>query len=104
MSGVKLMATRAKVGTYGRVAAKGIIEVDAHEAEKLVASGGFTRATAEDVEAAQARQKAFLVSLPDARHGFPPLSGEFAAAREAEAAEKAKAEAEAAEKAKASKK
>ena len=105
MSKVKLKALRAKVGAYGRVAANGIVEVDVSDAERLVKTGGFVKATEDDIKAAQKRQKEFLNSRPAGYAGFSPLPSDTAAAEkakaDAEAAEKAKADAEAAEKAKA---
>lgn len=70
----KLKALRGAVGSYGRVAAGGIVEVDESAAEKLIRTGRFVRASAADIEAAQKAQKAALATaVPGAGKGFMPM-------------------------------
>jgi len=49
----KLKSLRASVGAYGRVAARGIVEVEENDVKKLTEKGLFVRATPEDIETAQ---------------------------------------------------
>lgn len=58
----KLKSLRGAIGTYGRVAANGIVEVDDAHAEKLLKTKNFVRATAKDIEAAQRRREAEIDS------------------------------------------
>lgn len=70
----KLKALRGAVGSYGRVAAGGIVEVDESAADKLIKTGRFVRASAADIEAAQKAQKAALATaVPGAGKGFMPM-------------------------------
>lgn len=55
-----LKALRSAIGSYGRVAANGIVEVDESHADKLLDTKNFVRATDEDIEAAQKAQKDWL--------------------------------------------
>lgn len=77
----KLKALRGAIGSYGRVAAGGIIEVDKAAADKLVKTGRFVAATEKDFAAAQQAQKAALaVAVPGAGPGFMPMPKQPAAA------------------------
>lgn len=49
----KLKSLRGSVGSYGRVAAGGIVEVDENTAKKLLETKRFVSATAEDIKVAQ---------------------------------------------------
>ncbi|SEN90618.1 colicin import membrane protein [Paracoccus alcaliphilus] len=70
----KLKALRGAIGSYGRVAAGGIIEVDQAHADKLIKAGNFVAATQKDVAAAQKAQKAALaLAVPGAGPGFMPM-------------------------------
>lgn len=69
----KLKALRGAIGSYGRVAAGGIIDVDEASAEKLLKTRRFVRATAEDIAAAQAAQERFLRLNPSATAAFSPV-------------------------------
>lgn len=70
----KLKALRGSIGSYGRVAAGGIIEVDDNVAEKLVKTKNFVKATTADIAAAQEAQAAFLkTDVPGATAGFAPV-------------------------------
>lgn len=98
----KLKSLRGAVGTYGRVTAGGIVDVDETMAEKLVKTGRFVRATAADIEAAQtAQQAALATAIPGLGAGFVPLPGGAAGGADperiamAELEAKAHAEAEA---------
>lgn len=98
----KLKSLRGAVGTYGRVTAGGIVDVDETLAEKLVKTGRFVRASAADVAAAQAAQQAALATaIPGLGDGFVPLPGGAAGGPDserigmAELEAKAQAEAEA---------
>lgn len=83
----RLKALRGSIGTYGRVAAGGIVDVDDAEAKKLLETKRFERATDADLKAAQAAQEKFLkVAVAGAAPGFaalaeppPPVEDEFAA-------------------------
>jgi chemotaxis protein histidine kinase CheA len=71
----KLKALRGSIGTYGRVAAGGIVEVDDAEAKKLLETKRFQRASDADVKAAQAAQRKFLkVAVAGATPGFAPVA------------------------------
>ena len=96
----KLKALRGAIGSYGRVAAGGIIEVDQATEQKLLKTKRFVTATAKDIAAAQKAQKRFLkLNLPGAPAGFPAIAGAAAANAEATAKaeddDKAKADAKA---------
>ncbi|RJE87965.1 hypothetical protein [Paracoccus onubensis] len=70
----KLKALRGAIGSYGRVAAGGIIDVDEAVADKLIKTKRFVRATEKDIQAAQTAQKAALaVDTPGAGPGFLPM-------------------------------
>ncbi|SHL80432.1 hypothetical protein SAMN05444389_101434 [Paracoccus solventivorans] len=106
----KLKSLRGAVGTYGRVTAGGIVDVDETMAEKLVKTGRFVRASEADIEAAQAAQQATLATaIPGLGAGFVPLPGGAAGGADperiamAELEAKAQAEAEAKGKAAAAK-
>lgn len=84
----KLKALRGAIGSYGRVAAGGIIDVDQAAEQKLLKTKRFVAATAEDIAAAQKAQKRYLkLNLPGVPAGFPAIAG--AAAADAEATAKA---------------
>lgn len=73
----KLKSLRGAVGSYGRVAAGGIVEVSEAEAEKLLKTKRFVRATDADIKAAQERQKAELaVQTAGATPGFSAMPGQ----------------------------
>lgn len=70
----KLKALRGAVGSYGRVAAGGIVEVDEPAASKLLKTGRFVRATDQDIAAAQKAQKAVLAAqTPGTGAAFMPM-------------------------------
>lgn len=70
----KLKALRGSIGSYGRVTAGGIIEVDEAAADKLLKTKRFTRATDQDVAAAEAAQKAYLkLAVAGAAPAFAPV-------------------------------
>lgn len=71
---VKLKALRGAIGSYGRVAAGGIIEVDESVAAELLKTARFVRATEQDIAAAQKAQEAAL-ALPASGSGaaFMPM-------------------------------
>jgi hypothetical protein len=70
----KLKSLRGAVGSYGRVAAGGIIEVSDADAEKLLKTRRFVRASAEDIAAAERAQQQFLkVGAVGATPGFAPM-------------------------------
>lgn len=70
----KLKALRGAVGSYGRVAAGGIVEVDEPAASKLLKTGRFVHATDQDIAAAQKAQKAVLaVKTPGTGAAFMPM-------------------------------
>lgn len=58
----QLKSLRGAVGSYGRVAAGGIVEVTDDEAKKLLKTKRFVPATDADIAAAQDRKKAELKS------------------------------------------
>ena len=69
----KLKSLRGAIGSYGRVAAGGIVEVSDEEAKKLLKTKRFVAATAADIAAAQKRQEAELaVQTVGATPGFEP--------------------------------
>lgn len=71
---VKLKALRGAVGTYGRVAAGGIIDVDHTQSDKLKKTKLFVDATEADIEAAQKAQKAALaLNVSGASAAFMPI-------------------------------
>lgn len=71
----KLKALRGSIGIYGRVKANGIVEVDEVDAEKLLKSKRFVRATAADIAAAEEAQQAFLtIGMTGAAPGFAPVA------------------------------
>ena len=70
----KLKSLRGAVGSDGRVAAGGIIEVSDADAEKLLKTRRFVRASAEDIAAAERAQQQFLkVGTVGATPGFAPM-------------------------------
>lgn len=70
----KLKSLRGAVGSYGRVAAGGIVDVDETQARKLLATKRFVQASESDIAAAQKAQKAALaVTVTGATPGFAPL-------------------------------
>lgn len=70
----KLKSLRGAIGTYGRVAAGGIIEVDHDKAAKLTKSGRFVVATDDDIATAQAAQKkALAAQTAGVAPGFAPM-------------------------------
>lgn len=71
----KLKSLRAASGSYGRVAAHGIIDVDDAQAKKLKATKRFVDATPADIEAAQKRQAgALAVQAQGAAPGFAAIA------------------------------
>lgn len=70
----KLKSLRGAVGSYGRVAAGGIVDVDETQAQKLLATKRFVQASESDIAAAQKAQKAALaIKVTGATPGFAPL-------------------------------
>ena len=70
----KLKSLRGAVGSYGRVAAGGIVDVDETQARKLLATKRFVQASESDIAAAQKAQKAALaIKVTGATPGFAPL-------------------------------
>ena len=62
----KLKSLRGAIGSYGRVAANGIVDVDEPTAKRLLDTKKFVRATEKDIEAAQAAQKTARKAAPAA--------------------------------------
>lgn len=70
----KLKSLRGAIGSYGRVAAGGIVEVGEAHAKKLLATKRFVAATQEDIAKAKAAQEAALaVQTTGAAPGFSPM-------------------------------
>jgi len=70
----KLKSLRAARGSYGRVAAKGIVDVDEDKAAKLKKTGHFVDATEADIKAAQKAQSAALaVRVKGVSPGFTAI-------------------------------
>lgn len=71
----KLKSLRAASGSYGRVAANGIIDVDDAQAKKLKATKRFVDATPADIDAAKKRQAdALAVQAQGAAPGFAAIA------------------------------
>lgn len=71
----KLKALRGSIGIYGRVKANGIVEVDEVDAEKLLKSKRFVRATEDDIALAEKAQEEFLaVNMTGVSPGFAPVA------------------------------
>lgn len=71
----KLKSLRAASGSYGRVAANGIIDVTDAQAKQLKATKRFVDATPADIEAAQKRQAgALAVQAQGAAPGFAAIA------------------------------
>lgn len=71
----KLKSLRAASGSYGRVAANGIIDVDDAQAKQLKATKRFLDATPADIEAAQKRQAdALAKQVKGAAPGFAAIA------------------------------
>lgn len=83
----KLKSLRGSIGAYGRVSAGGIVEVSEPEAEKLLKTKRFVRATDADIAAAKVAQDRFLAAGTGAGAGFPPFPEASAAADRAVEAE-----------------
>lgn len=67
----KLKSLRGAVGSYGRVSAGGIVEVDDAMAKKLLATTRFVLASGKDIAAAQKAQEAALaVKVTGTAPGF----------------------------------
>lgn len=71
--GVKLKSLRPAVGSYGNVAANGIVEVDESEAGRLRKTGRFVDATAADIEAAQKAQADHIARALTGTGVFAPM-------------------------------
>lgn len=70
----KLKSLRGAIGSYGRVAAGGIVEVSDDDAKKLLKTKRFVPATDADIEAAKKRQEAELaVETVGATPGFSAM-------------------------------
>lgn len=70
----KLKSLRGAVGTYGRVAAGGIVDVSEADAKKLLGTKRFVTATDADIAAARKRQEAELaVETVGATPGFSAM-------------------------------
>lgn len=71
----KLKSLRGAVGSYGRVKANGIVDVEDKDVEKLLKTKRFVRATDADVADAEKAQQEFLrFSTAGATPGFMPLA------------------------------
>ncbi|MTH61438.1 hypothetical protein [Paracoccus litorisediminis] len=78
----KLKALRGSIGIYGRVKANGIVEVEEKDADKLLKSKRFVRATDADIAAAEKAQQDFLaVNMTGVTPGFAPVAVPKAADR-----------------------
>lgn len=90
----QLKSLRSQVGSYGRVAANGIVEVDEPTARRLLDTKRFVAATAADIKAAQGRMADYVAGRAEGEGlGFAPIAAPMTAAQTED--EKAKADDEA---------
>lgn len=71
--GVKLKSLRPAVGSYGNVAANGIVEVDEAEAVRLRKTGRFVDATTADIKAARKAQDEHMTRAVAGGGVFAPM-------------------------------
>lgn len=70
----QLKSLRGAMGSYGRVTARGIVDVTEPEAEKMIKTGRFVKATPDDIEAAKATLQASLtIGATGATTGFSAM-------------------------------